>query len=213
MCPNDSFENKLLYSVLLLNRKEKKMLISKYLTSDTDMEKEVAAFEEKFRMALPEPYRKFLIRYNGGETPNTSFKINHEDSDVRAFYGIGDVEYSFDKILEFDVYLKRGLLPIARDFFGNYVAIGISADESGKIFFLDHEKNMKAKLLTDTFEEFVKKCKSKKIAEERTRSIEERERSMIEAGNEMRITDGLRKIWAEEIRKYGGMKQERVVLK
>ena len=189
------------------------MLISKYLTADTDIEKEVASFEEKFHLVLPEPYRKFLICYNGGETPDTSFKINRESSDVRAFYGIGDVEYSFDKILEFDVYLKRGLLPIARDFFGNYVAIGISADESGKIFFLDHEKHMKAKLLTDTFEEFVKKCKSKKIDESRTRPIEERERTMIEAGNEMWITDELRKEWAEEIKKYSEMKHDILVRK
>jgi hypothetical protein len=72
---------------------------------------------------------------------------------------------------------------------------------------------MKAKLLTDTFEEFVKKCKSKKIDESRTRPIEERERTMIEAGNEMWITDELRKEWAEEIKKYSEMKQERVVLK
>lgn len=189
------------------------MLISKYRTEDIDMEKTVSEFEEKHHLNLPDSYRGFLIRYNGGDTPNTSFKINRESSDVRAFYGIGNVTYSFDNIQDLKTYLKKGHLPIARDYFGNYVAIGIDSDDFGKIFFLDHEKQMRTKLLTDSFEEFVQKCKSTKIDESRTRSIEERERLMIEAGHEDRITDSLRRVWASEIEKYGGMHQERVVLK
>ena len=189
------------------------MFIFKYRTEDIDMEKTVSEFEEKYHLTLPNSYRLFLIRYNGGETPDTEFRINREDSDVRAFYGIGNVTYSFDKILDLDTLLKKGYLPIANDSFGNYIAIGIGNDEAGQIFFLDHEKQFRAKKLTDTLKEFVQKCKTSKLIELRTRSIEERERTMIEAGTEAFITDSLRKEWAEEIEKYSGFKLEKVTIK
>ena len=189
------------------------MFIFRYRTEDIDMEKTVSEFEEKYHLTLPDSYRLFLIRYNGGDTPDTEFRINREDSDVRAFYGIGNVTYSFDNIHDLELLLKKGYLPIASDSYGNYIAIGIGTDETGQIFFLDHEKHMCAKKLTDTFKMFIQKCKTNKNIELRTRSIEERERTMIEAGNEAFITDSLRKKWAEEIEKYSGKALERVVVK
>ena len=189
------------------------MYIFKYRTEDIDIEKTVSEFEEKYNLTLPDSYRLFLIRYNGGDTPDTEFRINREDSDVRAFYGIGNVTYSFDKIHDLELLLKKGYLPIANDSFGNYIAIGISTDETGQIFFLDHEKQYRAKKLTDTFKMFIQKCKTNKNIELRTRSIEERERTMIEAGTEAFITDALRKEWAEEIEKYSGKALEHVVVK
>lgn len=71
---------------------------------------------------------------------------------------------------------------------------------------------MKPVLLTETFEEFIRKCKRNKTDPAHTRSVEERERTMRENGRENRITDGLRWILSAEIGKYCGMVQEKVKL-
>ena len=44
-------------------------------------------FEKQYEFILPEGYRNFLLKYNGGNTLQTSFKIKKESSDIRAFYG------------------------------------------------------------------------------------------------------------------------------
>ena len=69
---------------------------------------------------------------------------------------------------------------------------------------------LRPELLSETSEEFIKKCKSRKIDPARTRSVEERERTMREAGNEMWITDNLRRMWSADIEKYSSPVQERV---
>ena len=42
------------------------MLISEYRTDDIDTEATVNAFEEKHNISLPEVYRRFMMRCNGG---------------------------------------------------------------------------------------------------------------------------------------------------
>ena len=75
------------------------MLISKFDT--TDIEKKIADFESKHGISLPEQYRGFMLKYNGGDTPETDFKCKRTSSDVRAFFGIGcDDYYSFENLFE-----------------------------------------------------------------------------------------------------------------
>lgn len=189
------------------------MLISKFDTEN--IEAKVQELEEKYSITLPEQYREFLLKYNGGETPETSFKIGREDSVIRAFYGIGDVIYSFSSIEEFiPDFLKKQFLPIASDVFGNYIVIGLDENKNGQIWFSDHEKGFKATYLTEDFKEFLKKVKSKKINMEFcTMPVEEREKSMIEDGNGHLVTDWLREEWQAEIDKFANIKQERVIIK
>lgn len=188
------------------------MLISKYLTEGIDISDAVDTFEKENNIEIPAQYRSFLIRYNGGDTPETEFKCKKESSDVRAFYGIGKVNYSFDDIPVLSDFLKKKYLPIAKDSFGNYIVIGLSDDFSGKIFFCDHEKQMRSKLLADSFADFIKSCKSGKLRPVHTRTVEEKERLMIERGDGDLITDELRQRWKETYEMYGHMHQEEVVL-
>ena len=108
------------------------MLISKFSEIDKDS---VEAYEDKFSLKLPNQFRSFILKYNGGETPNTSFKISKESSDVKAFYGLGNVKYSLDKVSPQEINGKR-YLPIALDSFGNEVVIDV---KDGSISFLNHE--------------------------------------------------------------------------
>lgn len=189
------------------------MYISKFKTHD--MEDEIAGLEKKYGIALPEQYRSFMLRYNGGETPLTVYKNKRDGTDVRAFFGIGDVDYySFDKFdnewaAPISDWVKKGLFPIAADSLGNYFAIGIGGDETGSVFFCDHEKGYKAKPVSADLREFVSQCKSKKIGKIRT--IEEREQQVRECGG-IEPDDDVRRVWQEEIDKFSKYKQEKVTI-
>ncbi|RSJ79594.1 hypothetical protein D8796_06035 [Streptococcus cristatus] len=55
---------------------------------DTEgVEQAIADFEDKFTIKFPEKYKEFLLKYNGGNSLQTSFSINRKTSDIRAFYG------------------------------------------------------------------------------------------------------------------------------
>ena len=57
---------------------------------------------------------------NGGHTPKTKFKVRGISSDLRDFFGVGDVALSLNK-LKLGEYLKGNLFPIDCDSFGNYI--------------------------------------------------------------------------------------------
>ena len=182
--------------------------ISKF--SEINIEEKILLIENELKITLPPQYRNFLARYNGGETPKTQFKIGRENSDIRAFLGIGDVPYKFPVDDEMKEWIAKGVFPIAVDSFGNYIAIGLENDKKGIIYFCDHEKGYKCKKLSDSLCDFISHCKSQKIG--KVRSIEEREQQIIENGWEGEITDAMRAVWQGEIDKYSHMHQEKVIL-
>ena len=183
------------------------MLISKFDT--TDITDKINEFESKYNITLPERYRVFMLKYNGGRTPKTKFKKGRSSSDVRAFYGFGDVMYSFEEIVDLDEWVKKDILPIACDSFGNKISIGLNGDSVNKIYFCDHEKGFKKALIANDLQDFTDKCKSEKCKP--VMSIEERRRLMIEEGREHIISDGLIQIWQDEIDLYGNIVQEKVM--
>lgn len=65
------------------------MLISKYGNGTIE---QVEKFEEKYEIEFDSVYYKFLVKYNGGDTPDTKIKKNKFFLDVRLFYGIGTKE-------------------------------------------------------------------------------------------------------------------------
>lgn len=186
------------------------MLISRF--PNNDAVDRVTEIEEKYGLSLPEEYRAFLCKYNGGDTPDTNYRAGRASTTVRGFYGFGDVAFSFDK-MDLQEWIEKDLFPIACDPFGNEIAIGLGPEDHGSVYFLDHEEEYKKILVVEDFMAFVKKCKSKKIDEDCKRTIEEREADLIARGRGHVITDGLRKLWQAEIDKYGNMVQERVIIK
>ena len=172
---------------------------------------DVADFERSYRVDFPSDYEEFLVKYNGGRTPKTEFRVGRIDSDVRCFFGIGDVENSVHS-LDLPEWLEQGVFPIAEDSFGNYIVMDIKK-APGTVYFADHEEEFRLSRLTDSFIAFINKCKSRKVNMERaTCPIEEREASMIADGNGALITDGLRKLWQAEIDRYTGLVLEKVKL-
>lgn len=105
------------------------MLISKFKGRDIDQQ--LQDYEDLIGNALPRQLCDFLAKYNGGETPNTSFFCNGVSSDIRGFYGLGIVKDSYNKIKVIeDKNIKY--LPIAFDSFGNELLSDIPAKDEPK---------------------------------------------------------------------------------
>lgn len=177
------------------------MLISKYGNAE---KKDILAICQK----LPEDFVTFLEKYNGGDTPETSFSTAEISSDIVAFYGIGNVKYSYSSITPFEADGSH-FLPIAFDSFGNQIVMNL---ENGMIAFLDHEKNAAPMVLADSFKSFLSLIKSKPIDPKHTKPVAEREKEMRARGKGANISDALRALWQNEIDKYSGCRQEEVLL-
>lgn len=185
------------------------MLISKF--SNRNVEEKIIDIEKKYGIILPAEYKNFLHKYNGGYTPKTKFKAGNISSDLRGFFGMGDVKLSLDDV-ELGDCLEKNIFPIVCDSLGNYIMIGLSNDDAGRIYFCDHEKGNKAEYITENLKKFIECCKSEMISEASRRSIKEREDALIAKGRGSIITDDLRKMWQAEIDKYGSMVQEEVLV-
>lgn len=179
------------------------MLISKFSEPVTD--NQLIAFSDKLGVELPVQLQLFLKKYNGGETPETSFVCGDISSDITAFYGLGDVKYSYKNIELLDV-TGAQYLPIAVDSFGNEILIGV---HSGAINFYDHEVASITELSKD-LKTFIGLCKSEELNPASRKSIQEREQDLIRKGRGHIISDGLRAMWQAEIDKYANMVQEEV---
>ncbi len=184
------------------------MLISQYGNGSTELVKE---FENRLGIELDEEYRSFLIKYNGGDTPETHVGIRGCSTDLRYLFGINTQE-DIEHFLYVPVWENKQYLPIGEDYFGNFFVIGLSGENKGKIFFCNHERGYAVKQIADSFKKFLGKCKSEEINPHARATIEEREAGMIANGRAEFITDGLRELWRKEYEKYKDMVQEKVIL-
>lgn len=183
------------------------MLIAKYGSGTLE---QVTNFEKKYGINLDDCYRKFLVDYNGGETPNTTFKRGKASDTVRYLYGL-NVEQSIEKNMIYFDWKENESIPIGIDNFGNYYTIGISIDNKGVIYFCDHERGFTNTIIADSFVVFVKKCKSEPINERAKRTIEQREEEMRKNGYEHLINEQLKAAWKTEYEKYKDMVQEEII--
>jgi len=185
-----------------------KMLIAKYGNGTLGQVKE---FEKKYNISFDEKYRDFLIKYNGGDTPNTIIKQGRKSETVRYLYGL-NTEETIERNLEYFDWKEKKCIPIGEDNFGNYYTIGVSEENNGIIYFCDHEKGFAKRKIADSFKEFINKCKSELIDDFARSSPEEIEKIMIGKGRGHIITNNLRDTWRKQYEKYKDMLQEEVIL-
>ena len=93
---------------------------------------------------------------------------------------------------------------------GDYIAIGLSGEDEGKIYFLDYRRGYRKKFLADDLKQFFDYCKSGEIGPCRT--IEEREADLIARGKGANITEQLKKAWQEEFDRFKDMVREEVII-
>lgn len=185
------------------------MLISKF--TNHNIEDQIVCMEKEYSIAIRVQYKDFLHKYNGRYTPKTKFRVGKISSDIRGFYGVGDVKLSLDSI-DLREWLDVKLLPIACDSFGNHFVISLGDENNGKIYFCDHEIGNKTDYIAEDIKSFIRNCKSEKISDASIRTIKEREEALIANGRGAIINDALRQMWQAEIDKYSGMVQEEVTI-
>lgn len=189
------------------------MLISKFCGDN--IEAELLELETKYCISLASEYKEFILKYNGGDTPKTQLTINKISIDIKGFYGFTDknkylnLSYILEDGLGEDL-IKKFLLPIATNVFGDYIVMNVSDINNGEISFVYHDNPHEILFISSNFKDFISMCKSEKIGH--IRSIEERKQCLIDSGKEDKITVKKIECWQKEIDKYIHIKQEKVIL-
>jgi hypothetical protein len=108
---------------------------------------DIAEFEQSLGFPLPQGYRAFLEKFNGGKSYSHVFEyFSHSgdihDSVIQVFFGIINPDYLYD--LRFQKRASTGripdsLLPIATDVYGNKICLGIQGEKRGQVYFWNHE--------------------------------------------------------------------------
>ena len=137
-------------------------------------EDRVRALEARLGRCLPDDYREFLLRHNGGRPEPRLFRIPkrggaYTNSTVDWFLSLHDGQNSN---LEKDLHTLRDrippdTLPIADDPFGNVILIGLHDHQRGKIYFWDHEEEPESQpdwsnvvQIADSFDQFMRELRA-----------------------------------------------------
>lgn len=119
---------------------------------------DVGTFETRIRAKLPDDYRAFLLRHNGGYPERAGFRGG--DDSVEFFFGLwqkhADLNY---ETLARRNFIPAEMVPIASDAFGNCVLLEVRGSNRGRIWFWDHEMSSdpakSVSLLASSFTEFI----------------------------------------------------------
>jgi cell wall assembly regulator SMI1 len=155
---------------------------------------QIAALEERIEASLPDDYREFLQKHNGGRPEPDAFALNNDvDEDEEEDEGEEDIVLCFfplrdvncrqavaeseqettgpeERLAEwplhcawedlqadlrrYDTELGQRILPIGTDGCGNYIAIALDDEKTGRIVFYDHEE-AGLRLLAPSFTSFL----------------------------------------------------------
>lgn len=139
---------------------------------------DIAKFEKELGVSLPEDYKEFMLKNNGGmseldwgfdffdvaaEAESSSMiqeflviydEETYEDDDLKKIY----------RILRENGEIPPNILPIADDPSGNLICMSVAEENYGRIFFCDHELEeqttgcMVMSVVARSFTEFVENC-------------------------------------------------------
>jgi hypothetical protein len=108
----------------------------------TDLD--IQRFEQRRGVRLPSDYKIFLLLRNGGRPERDLFFVRESGSShvarINFFLGIGDpgdeydIDWTLDAVAE---QIKKGALPIAVTWRGNYLCLEVEGPHAGRIFFWD----------------------------------------------------------------------------
>src|SRR5438045_1042548 len=96
----------------------------------------VERLEQQLGRRLPESYRDYLLKQDGG-------RLRSNDAGVNTIFGLGEVPdwASMWRVLKtFHDRVPAWLLPVARDEVGNLYAISLRDEDLGSVWFWDHEE-------------------------------------------------------------------------
>lgn len=124
----------------------------KYVKKLND-EKNIEEFEKLVRIKLPEDYKNFIKKYNGGRPSKKAFKtISGTEHLVKTFlsYNKEDLENIFKTYEYGHDFFDEVYFAIGNDPFGNYIL----SDKKGRIYYFDLESG-KTEFIGNSFEQFI----------------------------------------------------------
>nr|WP_052421250.1 SMI1/KNR4 family protein [Paenibacillus sp. FSL R7-0273] len=132
--------------------------------SEVLTESRLQDFERMNGVQLPQQYREFLLKYNGGYPKPYYFRISQEQGIgmVNIFYGIGEMYDNLEKRIDiFDDIIDIGFFPIADDSGGNQICLGLTEKYSGNVYFWIHDEDPEDMsnmyFIAKDFKEFLEK--------------------------------------------------------
>jgi cell wall assembly regulator SMI1 len=141
-------------------------------------ESTLSDFEEQFNIKLPCDYKAFMLENNGGMPEgNWGFSFvetdtaQNTDSIIQFFevlYAeetgeVDDLKAGYVALLESEQ-IPPTLMPIADDPFGNIIFLGVAGDDSGRVYFGNHELEdpetgfIVMSAIADSFSSFIDGC-------------------------------------------------------
>lgn len=115
---------------------------------------EVSKFEKIINGKLPDYYKNFILKNNGGRpVPNIFSTLNGEyETDIQFFFGFGAGVYNLrNNHLNFQIELTKNFIAIAIDSIGSLILLNI---DSGEVYYFDHEIE-EIFLISNSFKEFI----------------------------------------------------------
>ncbi|GAC1414074.1 MAG: SMI1/KNR4 family protein [Gemmatimonadaceae bacterium] len=111
-------------------------------------EEEIGGAEQKLGRKIPDPYREFLLKFNGGRAEPSDFVMAlpggaTEIGTVKRFLGIDTPEETFGLAYVLETFKGRmpaRLFPVACDPGGNLICISTGGVDEGQVFFWDHDR-------------------------------------------------------------------------
>jgi hypothetical protein len=105
----------------------------------------IQEFEQRAGVVLPDAYRAFLLRTNGGEPTPDRLLVpgwRGKSTSINRFFGLETGgQYDIERTLRgVGAYAPPGFVPMAEDTGGNLLLLGLNAQYLGKVFFWDHEE-------------------------------------------------------------------------
>ncbi len=137
----------------------------------------VITIEQFFRFKLPQSYKLFLYKSNGGVTKNKFFLLRNnvkEGSVLDRLFGLTAKQY-YNMLVYYRDYSTRipiNTLPIGCDPGGNIILLSVKGEDYGKVYFWDHEMETdppdysNLTLIADSFDEFINGLKSEEEMKE-----------------------------------------------
>ncbi len=137
-------------------------------------EEEIAAVEQQIGLQLPDQYRAFLKRQNGGRPRPAHFSFRERKDDgsiVNFFYSVGHENPMLELVSRAQKThgLPRDLLEIGNDPGASPICIGVSGARDGKVYFWAgatphpaYPDTVGALLVADSFDEFLEQLHERK---------------------------------------------------
>lgn len=152
-------------------------IIDSTIILPTPTEELIAEKEKKWRLNLPEDYKKFIMQYNGAIPKEKTFYCNNHDYAVTRFlcillniqeredgwYDIGVVESQIgERLTDNEELIGIEVLPIAELFAGDYLCLDFRENKNiPKVCVWSHEESGEFEPVTcfvaNSFSDFINK--------------------------------------------------------